>query len=119
MLGLRTLNAILAVPATNLDSLRLYLSELIKDHRAIQNRPELTSAPELSEHGRPECYLADPVLRFWNYTEDLAGHRACRIFRDVYRDVLRGHKEQTAIHRLTFQSGLNISKITLRTRYLG
>ena len=54
MLGLRTLNAILAVPATNLDSLRLYLSELIKDRRAIQNRPELTSA-ELAN-------MADHVL---------------------------------------------------------
>jgi hypothetical protein len=44
LLGLRTLNAVLQIPATRMDSMRQYIAELIKEHRAIQKAPALISA---------------------------------------------------------------------------
>jgi hypothetical protein len=41
LLGLRTLNALLRIPANNLEGLRRYIAELVLEHRASRNQPAL------------------------------------------------------------------------------
>jgi hypothetical protein len=95
MLGLRTLKAILSIPAANLDALRGYLSELIRDHRALKNRSELTPRDLARAADQGVIWLTQG----YGFGMILRTARAIGLveLEDIYREVQRGHKDKIAV----------------------
>jgi hypothetical protein len=86
LLGLRILNAFLSIPENNLDGIRTYVVELVKEHRATRRLPPLLESDLRQVADQGVIYLAQTYA--YGFIRKISQSVGLRQLEDTYSEVL-------------------------------
>lgn len=95
LLGLRTLNAILGIPAMNLDGTRRYIAEVVKEHRAARNQPPLRDIDLLNIADQGIIHLTQAFAH--GMIRRISQAVGLRQLEEIYKGILAKHGHKVAV----------------------